>query len=353
MAISTNNKFIESIEKAELIFCNTAFSFLQSDFWGAFKSRFGWNAHAYKVSFNNTPDDKCKDMPLLVLSRTVFGIFSLAYVPWGPELPLYCTDKTKALLELAHALKNLLPKKIFFIRFDPPWQKGENFILQKPLIRGVADIQPPSTVVINLELPMEKILEEMKSKWRYNARLAIKKGVIVREAKGDEISKFYELLKTTAIRDGIAIHSMDYYRELLCSSGEVNKDAIKISLYFAEHEEEILAGIVTLFRGREAVYLYGASSDNKRNFMAPYALQLKAMEDAKAYGCKEYDLFGIPPNEDPSHPMAGLYKFKTGFGGSIIHRPGSLDFPCCCFIYFIFRSAEFLRLKMRNLKKQR
>ena len=100
---------------------------------------------------------------------------------------------------------------------------------------------------------------------------------------------------------------------------------------------------MTLFRGREAVYLYGASSDLKRNLMASYVLQLKAIEDAKAYGCINYDLFGIPPNDDPSHPMAGLYRFKTGFGGTIIHRAGSWDYPCRPLIYKAFRMAESSR----------
>jgi len=67
--------------------------------------------------------------------------------------------------------------------------------------------------------------------------------------------------------------------------------------------------------------------------MASYSLQWKAMMDAKAKGCLVYDLFGIPPNEDPNHPMAGLYRLKTGFGGKIIHRPGSWDYPCKPFSY--------------------
>jgi len=147
---------------------------------------------------------------------------------------------------------------------------------------------------------------------------------------------------------------MEYYKTLLDdgnSSFLTPHSSFTINLYLAEHEGDLLAGIVTLFRGREAVYLYGASSDKKRNLMAPYALQLKAMEDSKAAGCVEYDLFGIPPNEDPSHPMAGLYRFKTGFGGRIIHRSGSWDFPCRPFLYRLFRSAEILRKNLRTVKK--
>jgi lipid II:glycine glycyltransferase (peptidoglycan interpeptide bridge formation enzyme) len=51
--------------------------------------------------------------------------------------------------------------------------------------------------------------------------------------------------------------------------------------------------------------------------------------------------------------MAGLYRFKTGFGGRIIHRPGSWDYPYKALGYRLFAAAEGLRKKMRTLKKNR
>ena len=336
---------LKHIERTELSACDHAASFLQSGFWGAFKARFGWEPLAFNVVCDTTG-------PLLVLRRKLAAGMSLAYIPWGPELPAdFPVDDTLrgvALKELALALKDLLPSDTVFIRFDPPWytMAADAPQIPTPFVRAGADIQPPDTVLIDLRQPLESVLAQMKPKWRYNAKLAIKKGVTVRLACAGEIDLFYDLLKETARRDGIAIHSFEYYRTLLSDS------SFKINLYLAEHEGDVLAGIVTLFRGQEAVYLYGASSDKKRNLMAPYALQLKAMEDARAAGCSEYDLFGIPPNDDPSHPMAGLYRFKTGFGGRIIHRPGSWDFPCRPLIYRLFRSAETLKKNLRTLKKR-
>jgi lipid II:glycine glycyltransferase (peptidoglycan interpeptide bridge formation enzyme) len=124
-------------------------------------------------------------------------------------------------------------------------------------------------------------------------------------------------------------------------------------LYIAKHEDDFIAAIIVLFRGKDATYLYGASSNNKRNLMAPYALQWKAMQDAKEAGCLNYDLFGIPPNDDPHHPMAGLYLFKTGFGGQIVHRPGSWDYPYKKMLYSLFNKAEAMRKKLHDLKKKR
>jgi lipid II:glycine glycyltransferase (peptidoglycan interpeptide bridge formation enzyme) len=112
--------------------------------------------------------------------------------------------------------------------------------------------------------------------------------------------------------------------------------------------------MVTLFFGATATYLYGASSDEKRHLMPSYALQWAAIKAAKAAGCLEYDMYGIPPTNDDQHPMAGLYRFKTGFGGGLRHYPGAWDYVYLPFVYTLFRSAERSRLLWhKKIRKNR
>ena len=75
------------------------------------------------------------------------------------------------------------------------------------------------------------------------------------------------------------------------------------------------------------MYLTGASSGEQRNLMPTYALQWAAMRMAKAAGCETYDLYGCPPAADESHPMFGLFQFKTGFSPSVTERWGTWDAP--------------------------
>jgi lipid II:glycine glycyltransferase (peptidoglycan interpeptide bridge formation enzyme) len=364
--------YLKSLTPAELAQCNRASSFLQSGFWGSFKARFGWNARSFLAEWaGETAESGGITLPLLVIHRRLGPGVSFAYVPWGPELPgnfpARPEDRAGALGELARALRDLLPRDTAFIRFDPPWYTEGPFDtasaasmpppLGRPFTRAAADVQPPDTVLIDLDLSPEAILGAMKPKWRYNIALAGKKGVSVRRADEAGLELFYAIYRETAQRDGIAIHGKEYYAALFSQSREYQSAGESggtpdIRLYLAEHEGETLAGIVTLFRGPEGVYLYGASSNHKRNLMAPYALQWKAMEDAKAAGCQIYDLFGIPPHEDPSHPMAGLYRFKTGFGGRIIHRSGSWDYAYRPLMKGLYSTAEGLRKKLWNLKKR-
>ena len=324
---------------------------MQSALWGRFKARFGWEARAFSVEwFQGT-------RPLLTLSRRVAPLLSMTYIPWGPELPDAFPDdpnlRAQATAELARALRPFLHS--VFIRFDPPWfnpDGGMPLPLAGKFRRAGADIQPPDTVLVDLTPPLEDILAAMKPKCRYNIGLAEKRGVVICEQESN-IEVFYRMLTETALRDGIAVHNIEYYRALFEESrGEGSQTSpTQLRLYTARHENDDLAAIVALFRGRQAVYLYGASSNIKRNLMAPHALQWKAMQDAKAFGCEVYDLFGIPPDESPDHPMAGLYRFKTGFGGKIVHRPGSWDYPYKPVLHALFKNAETLRKKIMVRKR--
>jgi len=349
--------FISSITDAEIEVCENAPSFLQSCMWAEFKSRFGWTSRAFLVNWENYGN-----VPLLTLSRRFTAAlgFSFTYIPWGPHLPaeFSAQDRGKILSELAEKLKPLLGSNCIFIRFDPPWltEKDEDACFTaSSLKRAAAAVQAPDTVIVNLSSSRDEILSQMKPKGRYNILLSAKKDVQVRCTGAQELELFYNLLKETAARDGIAVHSFDYYKTLfeICADQGRNGKNIQIRLYTASHENDTVAAIMVLFYGKYAVYLYGASSNIKRNLMAPHALQWKAMQDGKEAGCLYYDLFGIPPNDDPNHPMYGLYRFKTGFGGQIIHRPGSWDYPYKKTFYALFNLAESLRKKMRDLKKKR
>ncbi len=270
------------------------------------------------------------------------------------------------LSELAAALKPELPKNTIAIRFDPDvvfsspedrdlFNYGMNLITyadRLKLRKNSVDIQPPDSTLVDLSGTEEEILEKMHSKWRYNIRLSERKGGVIHRYLGNDINlsekldKFYELTKITNARDGNASHAKSYYLDLIKSSAEEiskGRDVPVISLYIAEHEGEEIASIMTLFSHDEAIYLYGASSNNKRNLMPNHLLQWTAMKDAKAYGSKFYDMYGMPPEgKDENHPMHGLYMFKANFGGKNIHRTGSWDIPLKA-IYHPYSTAEKLR----------
>lgn len=286
---------------------------------------------------------------------------TLAYVPHGPDATL-AADPLR-LEALSRALRPLLPRSTVCLRWDlvtgtrvpaaapsesetdEPVSDALPLPLPRPFRKPPADVQPPDTVIVPLA-DNEALLAKMHKKTRYNIRLAEKKGVSVQRAGVEALADWYALYRQTAERDHISIHSETYYRDLFSHAPD-------LALWLAHYEGTLLAGNIVLLHGRTATYLYGASSNEHRNLMAPYALQWVAMTDARDRGAAEYDLFGIPPTDDPEHPMHGLYRFKNGFGGDRVHRHGAWDFVFRPLAWTLWTRADALRVWYYKVWKKR
>lgn len=181
--------------------------------------------------------------------------------------------------------------------------------------------------MIDLSSSEEEILARMRPKTRYNIRLALKRGVEVRSVGVEGLKIWYNLYKETAIRNGLHLNDIQYFHSIFVSKMECDDPEVNVKLLIAYYDNIPFAAMFLVLSSHRATYLYGASSSRHRNLMPTYALQWKAIQLALEHNCLEYDMFGIAPNADASHPMYGLYKFKHGFGGEIYHQLGCWDYP--------------------------
>jgi lipid II:glycine glycyltransferase (peptidoglycan interpeptide bridge formation enzyme) len=332
-----------------LPFLDSSDEMLQSGFWGSFKQEHGWRASAFSVSTASAA------FGLLVLTRRLARVSTIAYVPFGPVFDPV-TGRGDLLASLAVALRPYLPQDTLFLRFDLPWMKaGEapGSGLAAGVRKSPSDMQPASTVIVDIARPLDDVLKSLKSKTRYNIRLAEKKGVTVTEGGDADLDRWYSIYRETARRDRIGIHSLSYYRGLLRSSRAYPGTAPDVKLLLAWHDGELLAGNIVAFWKSRAAYLYGASSGVKRNLMPTYALQWEAIRRAHAAGCRTYDLYGVPPLPDPGHPMFGLYQFKTGFSDTVVERWGTWDIPYKPFLFGLYGMAEMARMfYYRGMRKR-
>jgi lipid II:glycine glycyltransferase (peptidoglycan interpeptide bridge formation enzyme) len=338
---------------------------LQSGFWGDFKSAAGWTPYGYRWLAGEY------DGRLLVLVRQFPGNISMAYVPYGPALPETVSNDSVAtsdlLIAIGREMKSTLPGNCFMIRFDLTGGTRAAIVsseagispdpLKKPLRSAPYRVQPQDTVILKLQDDEKSLLAGMHKKTRYNIGLASKKGVEIRRYTGESalliLPEWYRLYEETGLRDGISLHPESYYRNLFVGAEAAGDQGLSLSLYTANHEKDVLSGIIVAKMARRAVYMYGASGALKRELMPNQLLQWTAIRDARNEGANEYDFFGIPPADDPSHPMHGLWRFKTGFGGDICHYLGAWDFVCKPVLYAGYRQAEKLRGRMAALRKRR
>ncbi|MDL2229472.1 peptidoglycan bridge formation glycyltransferase FemA/FemB family protein [Treponema sp. OttesenSCG-928-L16] len=342
----------------------------QTGYWSFVKGDLGWDPLAFDITVSG---HKIGDV--LILRKDLGGV-SMAYAPYGPEY--FPVDELEGvyLVNLSRALSQYLGPSCIFIRWDIPWEspyaeepelyneKGDwmgppaTALMELRMNWGVEDVGlrkapsdflPPDTVLLDIRQDEDEIMERMHPKTRYNIRLADRKGVRVRKGDAADLPVWNSLYTETAKRNRIVPHGQEYFMPLLekqeaPESGieEENSDVpVSVELLIAEADETPLAAMFMSVSGGRATYLYGASSDSQRNYMAAYALQWEAILKAREAGCSSYDLFGVSPTADPVHPMYGLYRFKKGFGGQMLHRQGAWDYPFDENAYTQFRTREF------------
>jgi len=312
---------------------------LQTWAWGDLKAEFGWRPVRIAVE----RDGEIAAAAQMLLRRSPLGPF--AYIPKGPVLDPLDAAVSRALVEAIHRAarrQRAILVKVEPDRADTP--EARRWLAEMGFRRSRQTIQPRRTILVDLTRDEETILKEMKSKTRYNIRLASRRSVSVREGTADDLDAFYQLMRTTGQRDGFGIHSRDYYAQ----AWRRFRQDDRVKLLLAVYRDALLAGEMVFSFGRKAWYMYGASSNEHRNLMPNYLLRWEAMRLAKGKGCQTYDLWGIPDldeevleatirDEEQPHPSSsalwGLYRPKRGFGGQHVRYVGAYDFPYRATLY--------------------
>ncbi len=281
-----------------------------------------------------------------MLFRHLPAGFTIGYIPRGP----FGRDFS-ALWPGIHALcrKN----RAVFLRVEPDFWQGtpEANALEYSMegfIPAFATVQPPRTIVVPLEGSEDDWLARMNQKTRYNIRLSQKKDLTVQES--DDVAVFHQLMETTGTRDAFSVHSESYYRKAL----DCFKADHKARIILVSYHEKPLSALMLFTEGSRGYYLYGASSNEERNRMPNYLAQWTAMRLSREAGCTEYDLWGIPDEDEETleaqfqerhDGLWQVYRFKRGFGGQVLRTMGSYDYVYSPLLYKAVKFADEQRRK--------
>ena len=322
---------------------------LQTWEWGIVKGQYGWKVNPY--FWRN--ERGLIVAAALILQRKIpipgiKGYRSILYVPKGPLLDW--KDRNirvavlKSLINLSKDLGGI------FIKIDPDIYLGtglegeSDFSKNEEGLTVVSDlkklgwlfsqeqIQFKNTVLIDLCPSEDKLLANMKQKTRYNIRLAGRKGVKVRIGDLSDIDMLYQMYLETSVRDQFVIRSEEYYRNLWTTFIQAG---LAVPLIAEVDNEPIAALILFIFRKR-AWYLYGMSRKIHRSKMPNYLLQWEAIKRSKDAGCEIYDMWGAPESMDKRDALQGVYRFKSGFGGTLVRYLGAWDYEISPALYNIY-----------------
>ena len=291
---------------------------------------------------------------MMILIRKFAKGVSIMYAPRGPVCDIEDVSTVKKLVEEAKPLAKKY--NAFVLKMDPEavyseklegMYKKSGFKVRNKDRHKHEFIQPIYNMIIRMGTKTEEeIFKGYSEKTRYNIRVAEKKGVTVRWSRDPkDIEVFHNLSEITATRDKISLRSKEYYMRMLEAYDEKH-----LRIYVAEYEGEALSAAIALNYGGKLFYIYGASSNEKRNLMPNYLMQQTMIRWALETGCTEYDFGGVFEMDKSN----GLYRFKEGFchQEGVTKFVGEIDYVYKKSIYFAFVNLLPIYKKFRGLLKK-
>lgn len=262
------------------------------------------------------------------------------YCPYGPV-----AGDQKSFDSAVESLKNLAKEqRITFIRIEPTntdllphleqtgWKKMD-----------YQSLNPEHTSIIDLSREKDDIISSMSQPVRNIYRNYHKKGLEVRNSHDPaDIKTFLDLIHKVAERTGMRPHSDTYFQKQAAS---LLPDG-HATLWVAEHSDSPIAAALTYDDESTRYYAHAAAdlSPELRKLNAATAIVAEAIIDAKEKGLRQFDLYGIAPDDSPAdHPWKGFTRFKRSFGGDDISHCGTWDLPINNLVYSLYKAQQKIR----------
>jgi lipid II:glycine glycyltransferase (peptidoglycan interpeptide bridge formation enzyme) len=293
-------------------------SFLQSWYWGEVHKQSGRSVRRLAYMSGNRI---CAAAQLILMTGR---LGSSLYIPYGPVLDWQ--DTALADRVLSELLKIAREVGVDYLRIDPRisfFPSIGDLLKDNGFRKAAGFVQAEFDWVLDLERERsdEELLGAMRSTTRQRIKQSIKIGVeVTKSVNHQDFDTFYHLLEETAKRQGFVPQNRTY----LTKQFEILSGAGIAELFVARYLGEPLAASIVMFYGDNASYVHGASVANS-GVPANHLLQWEAIKESKRRGIRVYDFWGISPNDDPDHPLAGVTEFKQGFGGRRVNYIGAWD----------------------------
>lgn len=251
--------------------------------------------------------------------------------------------------------------KVFFVKMEPYVEKSStvisserrnlnkeipHFVRDDRVVRSGHQLFPDWTMILDITKSEEELLKGMKSKTRYNIRLAEKKGVKVQEVTTEKgFETFSKLYFDTMKRQKYFGHNYSYHKGIF---DNLRKKMVHI-LIASYHDEALASYELFLFKDG-AYYPYGGSSLEHKNIMAPNILMWEAIRFAKENGAKYFDMWGASAPDAPEDDIyAGFTRFKEGYGAKYVQMIGSFDLVINPFLYKLYSITHKVRERILRL----
>lgn len=261
-----------------------------------------------------------------------------------------------------------------------------------PLKKPTDNKQANFIYTINIkDKTLDDIMKDMDSKTRQMIRKNEKLGIVIREAKYEDLSLFSDIMKDTATSKNFTIHNLEYFQNLYncCkkenifkliiaelnidlminnlkkelqeldndielrkskfANGNIQMSLKKLELRLKEDTDNInrikkkikeaiklqeekgkvipLGGIIYFIFGNEVLSLHGGTYREYIKWQPFYTINYEMIKFAIDNKYDIYNFYGISNVLDENDDQYGIYLFKKGFGGQVVELVGEYILP--------------------------
>lgn len=320
--------------------------FMQSYLWGKVKNNWTWEGMMARGG-----DGTVRGAMSVLIRRLPVVPWTIMYAGRAPVCDPHDRDTIRELIAGARQLAKRYHS--YELKMDPDvlssdtefagLMRAEGFRISEGS-KNFEGVQPRYVFRIAMQgRDEEALMASFQQKTRYNIRLAMRKGVVVRICGKEMVPEFARIMRETGIRDGFITRDAAYFAKMLDALGEHAR------LYMAFYEEKPVAGTLAIWYGDKVWYLYGASSNESRNVMPNYLLQWEMIRWAIEKGSRIYDFRGVSGDISEDNPLYGLYRFKKGFNGDFCEFVGEMNLVLNRPVYALMENGQHVYRKLRKL----
>lgn len=316
-------------------------NFLQSWNWGEFQKSLGRDVERF-FFLNNGKICGAAQVSLEVAKRGTYAVCA-----GGPLTDWHEIEETQfAIRTITNWAKHTHAS---FVRIRPQVEQNWGTQAVAHLIfsrKSPMHVTADLTQQLDLTLSDETLLMQMRKNTRSAIRKAEKIGITT-EVSTDvhEIKPFYDIQLEVAHRQNFVPFAYSFLRKQFEAFVEDNA----VALIHGYKDDVLLASAFVIFSQNEAVYHYGVSTPENKSLPGAYAVQWRAIHEAKKRGCVRYNFWGIAPKDAENHRFSGVSLFKRGFGGREVAYVPAHDVIISPW-YWLTWTLETLRRKKRHLE---
>ena len=303
--------------------------FLQSREWERFQQQLG-----RQTFFDSGPG--WHYLAALEVGRISRRLFC-AYGPVVDDLESF----QQATMSLKERAKQ---SKADFIRIEPKSGVTRDNLITMGWVKAVRDVDGRETMVNDVSGTEDEIMAVLSQNARRVWRKLDKAGVEY-ETSFDplDVEDFLQMEKSVALRTGMNPQQDDYSRTL----AKTLFPAQAAGLMFAKLDGKRVAGFLFTKNDMVMRYQYAGSFSEYRNQSPATGLGVFALLEAHRMGLKEFDWFGVLPEDGDQSKRyqgwAGFTEFKSRFGGVRRKYLGTWELPMHRGRYWLWRQlAEHL-----------